>query len=107
MRAGYESVDIQAESRASYIRAIRAFRLEDDPFPFVAFFCQNLLDRLERTRALLEVSCDSGEAGDGTVAGDGVGASGERKVLDYLGSDAGTPDASASDAGASDEPPFD
>lgn len=97
MRAGYEPVNIQAESRVRYIRAIRAFQLEDDPFPFVAFFCQNLLERLERVAALLGGARSGGEALLGGVAPDDVDASGERKVLDYLGSD----------AGASDEPPVD
>ena len=46
MRAGYEPINIQAESRARYIAAIRAFQLEDDPYPFVAFFCLTLHERL-------------------------------------------------------------
>lgn len=53
MRAGYEPVNIQAESRARYIAAIRAFQNEDDPYPFVAFFCLNLAERLERVSGLL------------------------------------------------------
>lgn len=53
MRAGYEPVNIQAESRARYIAAIRAFQNEDDPYPFVAFFCLNLAERLEKVLGLL------------------------------------------------------
>lgn len=53
MQAGYEPVNIQAESRMRYIAAIRAFQLDDDPYPFVAFFCMNLAERLERVAALL------------------------------------------------------
>lgn len=53
MRAGYEPMNIQAESRARYIAAIRAFQLDDDPYPFTAFFCMNLAERLERVAALL------------------------------------------------------
>ena len=55
MRAGYEPVSIQAESRARYIAAIRAFQGDDDPYPFVAFFCLNLAERLEKVLGLLEV----------------------------------------------------
>lgn len=54
MQAGYEPVNIQAESRARYIAAIRAFQLDDDPYPFAAFFCMNLAERLERIAALLD-----------------------------------------------------
>ena len=53
MRAGYEPINIQAESRARYIAAIRAFQLEDDPYPFVAFFCLTLRERLEKVLDLL------------------------------------------------------
>lgn len=53
MRAGYEPINIQAESRARYIAAIRAFQLEDDPYPFVAFFCLTLHERLEKVLDLL------------------------------------------------------
>ena len=53
MRAGYEPINIQAESRARYIAAIRAFQLEDDPYPFVAFFCLTLHERLEKILDLL------------------------------------------------------
>lgn len=53
VRAGYEPVNIQAESRARYINAIRAFQLDDDPYPFAKFFCENLAERLERIVALL------------------------------------------------------
>jgi Fic family protein len=48
MRSEYEPINIQAESRARYIAAIRAFQNEDDPYPFVAFFCINLSDRLDK-----------------------------------------------------------
>lgn len=54
MLAGYEPVNIQAESRARYISALRSFQLKDDPFPFVAFFCSNLRDRLEKMAKQLE-----------------------------------------------------
>ncbi len=53
MSSGYEPVNIQAESRARYISTLRAFQMEDDPLPFVAFFCENLLDRLIKIEAQL------------------------------------------------------
>lgn len=53
MNSGYEPVNIQAESRARYISTLRAFQVEDDPLPFVAFFCENLLDRLIKIEAQL------------------------------------------------------
>lgn len=53
MLAGYEPANIQAESRARYISALRSFQLDDDPFPFVAFFCSNLRERLTRTEQQL------------------------------------------------------
>lgn len=53
MLAGYEPVNIQAESRARYISALRSFQLDDDPFPFVVFFCSNLRNRLSRTEQQL------------------------------------------------------
>lgn len=53
MREGYEPVNIQAESRARYIAAIQAFSLGDNPYPFVAFFCFSLVERLEKIVALL------------------------------------------------------
>lgn len=53
MLGGYEPVNIQAESRARYITAIRAFQVNDDPYPFVAFFCLNLKERLEKVLSLL------------------------------------------------------
>ena len=53
MRAGYEPINIQAESRARYIAAIRAFQLEDDPYPFAVFFCLTLQERLEKVLDLL------------------------------------------------------
>ncbi len=53
MQAGYEPINIQAESRARYITAIRAFQLEDDPYPFVAFFCLTLQERLKKVLGLL------------------------------------------------------
>lgn len=56
MLGGYEPVNIQAESRARYIAAIRAFQVDDDPYPFVAFFCFNLKDRLEKVLSLLSDS---------------------------------------------------
>lgn len=54
MLAGYEPVNIQAESRARYISALRSFQLEDDPFPFVSFFCSNLRNRLGKMAEQLE-----------------------------------------------------
>lgn len=67
MQAGYEPVNIQAESRARYVAAIRSFQLDDDPYPFVAFFCLNLAERLERVLALLSsegaVGSGGGEVG--------------------------------------------
>jgi Fic family protein len=53
MAANFEPLNIQAESRARYITAIRAFQENDDPYPFVAFFCLNLAERLEKVLALL------------------------------------------------------
>lgn len=53
MLGGCEPVNIQAESRARYIAAVRAFQVDDDPYPFVAFFCLNLKDRLEKVLSLL------------------------------------------------------
>lgn len=53
MRSGFEPVNIQAESRARYIAAIRAFQEQDDPYPFVAFFCTNLAERLGKILGLL------------------------------------------------------
>ena len=55
MRAGYEPVNIQAESRSRYIAALRAFSEQDDPYPFAAFFCINLHERLEKTLDMLSV----------------------------------------------------
>ena len=60
MRAGYEPVNIQAESRARYITAIKAFQEDDDPYPFVAFFCLNLAERLEKVLELLEDRAQAG-----------------------------------------------
>ena len=62
MRAGYEPVNIQAESRARYIAAIRAFQLEDDPYPLVALFAANLLERLERLESQLNGTAWQGSA---------------------------------------------
>lgn len=53
MAAGFEPVNIQAESRARYIAAIRAFQEGDDPYPFAAFFCINLVERQEKVLSLL------------------------------------------------------
>ena len=78
MKAGYEPVNIQAESRARYIAAIRAFQNEDDPYPFVAFFCVNLVERLERMLELL----DAGTQASGEWRASGVG--------DYLNSEENT-----------------
>lgn len=54
MRAGYEPINIQAESRTRYIAAIQAFQTEEDPYPFVTFFCINLNDRLNKIIEMLE-----------------------------------------------------
>ena len=62
MRAGYEPVNIQAESRAHYIAAIRSFQCDDDPYPFAAFFCQCVEERLEFVIERLHVG---GGCGDG------------------------------------------
>lgn len=62
MRAGYEPVNIQAESRAHYIAAIRSFQCDDDPYPFAAFFCRCMVERLERVLGQLR---DVGDRGDG------------------------------------------
>ena len=53
MAAGYEPVNIQAESRPAYIGSLRAYSEREDPYPFCDFYCQCILDRLERVRALL------------------------------------------------------
>lgn len=80
MRAGYEPINVQAESRSRYINAIRSFQLDDDPFPFVEFFCTNLLERQERVRMLLSpqrVVAGTSNSDDriaAYVAGDPVGA---------------------------------
>lgn len=79
MRAGYEPINIQAESRSRYINAIRSFQLDDDPFPFVEFFCTNVLERQERVRMLLRPQRVVEGAGNRVgriaayVAGDPVG----------------------------------
>ena len=68
MRAGYEPINIQAESRARYIAAIRAFQIEDDPYPFVAFFCLNLSDRLRKTiERLSPAKAPAGDAGASAI----------------------------------------
>ena len=54
MKSGYEPINIQAESRQRYINALRSFQLEDDPFPFVEFFCRNLEQRQSRILVCLE-----------------------------------------------------
>lgn len=73
MKMGYEPVNIQAESRIRYIRTLRSFQVQDDPYPFVHFFCTNLFDRLKKIRGMLteiperaeeEVSED---VGNGTI----------------------------------------
>lgn len=58
MKSGFEPVNIQAESRARYIAAIRAFQEQNDPYPFVAFFCVNLAERLEKVLGLLSKNAD-------------------------------------------------
>ena len=56
MRAGYEPINIQAESRTRYIAAIQAFQIEEAPYPFVAFFCLNPNDRSNKIIEILEPS---------------------------------------------------
>ncbi len=73
MRAGFEPINIQAESRQRYINAIRRFQEEDDPFPFVSYFCDSLVDRQERVLALL---------GDGTTDAGNPAASAITSYLD-------------------------
>lgn len=62
MQSGFEPVNIQAESRARYIAAIRAFQEQDDPYPFVAFFCVNLAERLEKVLSLLSKQVEPAES---------------------------------------------
>lgn len=59
MASGFEPVNIQAESRARYIAAIRAFQEGDDPYPFTAFFCVNLAERQEKALSLLGMGIGS------------------------------------------------
>ncbi len=54
MSAGYEPINIQAESRSRYIMSLRAFQDADDPFPFAKFFCTNLADGLLLTSNSLQ-----------------------------------------------------
>ena len=61
MKSSFEPVNIQAESRARYIAAIRAFQEQDDPYPFVAFFCANLSERLEKVLRLLSKEAEPTE----------------------------------------------
>ena len=81
MKSGYEPVNIQAESRARYIAAIRAFQEADDPYPFAAFFCLNLVERLQKVLGLLTGS------GDGAAEWRASGLEG------YLSGDDGAVDA--------------
>ena len=72
MSAGFEPVNIQAESRARYIAAIRAFQENDDPYPFAMFFCLNLAERLEKVLSLL------------TTGNTSVAARGHSDIGDFL-----------------------
>ena len=56
MARGYEPINIHAESRSRYINTLKCFQERDDPYPFVEFFCSNLIDRQERICALLHSS---------------------------------------------------
>lgn len=68
MQGGYEPLNIQAESRARYIAALRTFQIEDNPYPFTAFFCLNLAERLERGIELLDSGpMAGGSLSDGTL----------------------------------------
>ena len=62
MKSGFEPINIQAESRARYIAAIRAFQEQDDPYPFVAFFYINLAERLEKVLGLLSKGVEPAES---------------------------------------------
>ena len=62
MSSGFEPVNIQAESRARYIAAIRAFQEGDDPYPFAAFFCVNLVERQEKVLSLLVAGAADADA---------------------------------------------
>ena len=62
MSSGFEPVNIQAESRARYIAAIRAFQEGDDPYPFAAFFCVNLVERQEKVLSFLVAGAADADA---------------------------------------------
>ncbi len=64
-----QNVNIQAESRARYIAAIRAFQEQDDPYPFVAFFCANLAEQLGEVLGLLSKGAFDGGMLDATGSG--------------------------------------
>lgn len=53
MLNGYEPANIQANGRAEYIAALRAFQLNDDPYPFVRLFVDNLEQNIDKTIELL------------------------------------------------------
>lgn len=53
MLNGYEPTNIQASGRADYIAALRAFQLNDDPYPFVRLFVDNLEQNIDKTIELL------------------------------------------------------
>lgn len=53
MLNGYEPTNIQANGRAEYIAALRAFQLSDDPYPFVRLFVDNLEQNIDKTIELL------------------------------------------------------
>lgn len=76
MAAGYEPVNIQAESRARYITTLRTFQEQDDPYPFALFFCANLLECQVHILDLL----------DGRADGEGAG-SGREELAAYLEAD--------------------
>lgn len=79
MQSGYEPMNIQAESRARYIAAIRAFQEGDDPYPFAAFFCANLEERLEKILGLLSKNAEP------------AGEPGRSSIGDYLDAEGGAP----------------
>ena len=70
MKSGFEPVNIQAESRVRYIAAIRAFQEQNDPYPFVAFFCINLAERLEKVLSLLSKGVEPIESRSASGVGD-------------------------------------
>ena len=54
MEHDYVPVDIHATGRKDYIQAIRAFQLNDDPYPFVVLFVGALEDNIKKVLSLLD-----------------------------------------------------